>query len=378
MTYSRAVVERAGELRRSGLSCREIARELDGPSKSAVARWTRSVAAGGTVGRAVAKMELPKVVGDGPVYPDIDPDDKDALIERLVLENAVLRAVNDVLKAASLDGMSNREKTLVIDRLRPAGKWSLRELTAFLRISRSSYDYQRRAIARPDRLAPLRALVRRVFLEDGDGARGYRFVVRRLRERGATSARPCRTSCGSPTSPSSGCPPAGRSTCRPSGTASTPRSWRGGPARARTPRSPTRRSRTPARCSRPARAPSSTPTAAGTTAGPAGSRSARGTASPGACRPRAAARTTRRWRASSACSRGSSGTAGTGRTGPPPASSRSSGAGSADTIRRGAAMRSAAARRPSSAPRWEGPRDGPGNRPQFPVTGPKTGNYPLS
>lgn len=248
MTYSRAVVERAGELRRSGLSCREIARELDGPSKSAVARWTRSVAAGGTVGRAVAKMELPKVVGDGPVYPDIDPDDKDALIERLVLENAVLRAVNDVLKAASLDGMSNREKTLVIDRLRPAGKWSLRELTAFLRISRSSYDYQRRAIARPDRLAPLRALVRRVFLEDGDGARGYRFVVRRLRERGATSARPCRTSCGSPTSPSSGCPPAGRSTCRPSGTASTPRSWRGGPARARTPRSPTRRSRTPARC----------------------------------------------------------------------------------------------------------------------------------
>ena len=86
MTYSRAVVERAGELRRSGLSCREIARELGGPSKSAVARWTRAVASGGAVGRAVAKMDLPKVVGDGPVYPDIDPDDKDALIERLVLD----------------------------------------------------------------------------------------------------------------------------------------------------------------------------------------------------------------------------------------------------------------------------------------------------
>lgn len=182
MTYSRAVVERAGELRRSGLSCREIARELDGPSKSAVARWTRAGAAGGAVGRAVAKMDLPKVVGDGPVYPDIDPDDKDALIERLVLENAVLRAVNDVLKAASLDGLSNREKTLVIDRLRPCGKWSLRELTSSLGISKSSYEYQRRAIARPDRLAPLRALVRRVFTEDGEGARGYRFVTARLRE----------------------------------------------------------------------------------------------------------------------------------------------------------------------------------------------------
>lgn len=182
MTYSRAVVERAGELRRSGLSCREIARELDGPSKSAVARWTRAGAAGGTVGRAVAKMDLPKVVGDGPVYPDIDPDDKDALIERLVLENAVLRAVNDVLKAASLDGMSNREKTLVIDRLRPCGKWSLRELTSSLGISKSSYEYQHTAIARPDRLAALRALVRRVFTEDGEGARGYRFVTARLRE----------------------------------------------------------------------------------------------------------------------------------------------------------------------------------------------------
>ena len=29
-------------------------------------------------------------------------------------------------------------------------------------------------------------------------------------------------------------------------------------------------------------------------------------------------------------------------------------------------MRSAAARRPSSAPRWEGPRNGPKNRPQSP------------
>lgn len=177
MTYSRAVVERAGELRRSGLSCREIARELDGPSKSAVARWTRAGASGGTVGRAVAKMDLPKVVGDGPVYPDIDPDDKDTLIECLVLENAVLRAVNDVLKAASLDGMSNREKTLVIDRLRPAGKWSLRELTSSLGISKSSYEYQHTAIARPDRLAALRELDEPVRASE-------KVVLRIMREEG--------------------------------------------------------------------------------------------------------------------------------------------------------------------------------------------------
>lgn len=180
MAYSRRMVERARALRGAGLTVMEITEILGGPGKTSVWRWIRDVRK--PAGRAGGGMGLPRLVGDGPDYPDIDPEDKDALIERLRLENAVLRAVQDVLKAESLDGMSNREKTLVIDRLRPAGKWSLRELTGFLRISRSSYDYQRRAIARPDRLAPLRDVVRRVFLEDGDGARGYRFVVRRLRE----------------------------------------------------------------------------------------------------------------------------------------------------------------------------------------------------
>ena len=180
MAYSRRMVERARALRGAGLTVMEITEILGGPGKTSVWRWIRDVRK--PAGRAGGGMDLPRLVGDGPDYPDIDPEDKDALIERLVLENAVLRAVNDVLKAESLDGMSNREKTLVIDRLRPCGKWSLRELTSSLGISKSSYEYQRRAIARPDRRAPLRALVRRIFTEDGEGARGYRFVTARLRE----------------------------------------------------------------------------------------------------------------------------------------------------------------------------------------------------
>ena len=180
MAYSRRMVERARALRGAGLTVMEITEILGGPGKTSVWRWIRDVRK--PAGRAGGGMDLPRLVGDGPDYPDIDPEDKDALIERLRLENAVLRAVQDVLKAESLDGMSNREKTLVIDRLRPCGKWSLRELTSSLGISKSSYEYQRRAIARPDRRAPLRALVRRIFTEDGEGARGYRFVTARLRE----------------------------------------------------------------------------------------------------------------------------------------------------------------------------------------------------
>ena len=103
------------------------------------------------------------------------------LIERPVLENAVLRAANGVLKAAGLDGLSNRGKTPVMDRLGPCGKWPSRELASSLGISRSSHGCQRRAIARPDRLAPLRALARRAFAEGGEGARGHRFVARELR-----------------------------------------------------------------------------------------------------------------------------------------------------------------------------------------------------
>lgn len=40
--------------------------------------------------------------GDGPVYPDIGPEDKDALIARLTLENDILRGVSEVLTGGGL------------------------------------------------------------------------------------------------------------------------------------------------------------------------------------------------------------------------------------------------------------------------------------
>ena len=45
----------------------------------------------------------------------------------------------------------------------------------------NTHGCRRRAIARPDRPAPPRALVRRGFTEDGEGARGHRFVARKPR-----------------------------------------------------------------------------------------------------------------------------------------------------------------------------------------------------
>ena len=85
MAYSRRMVERARALRGAGLTVMEITEILGGPGKTSVWRWIRDVRK--PAGRAGGGMDLPRLVGDGPDYPDIDPEDKDALIERLRLEN---------------------------------------------------------------------------------------------------------------------------------------------------------------------------------------------------------------------------------------------------------------------------------------------------
>ena len=131
-------------------------------------------------------MDLPEVVGDGPVYPDVDPEDKDALIERLRLENDILRGMHAVLKGRALGCSTNREKSLLIDWLRANTGRPLRELTASLRISKSSYEHwHHKALhPRPSRREEVAGDVERAFREAGGCARGYRFVHEALRRGG--------------------------------------------------------------------------------------------------------------------------------------------------------------------------------------------------
>ena len=101
-------------------------------------------------------------------------------VHQLELGNDILRGVAKVLKAESPSSLTNREKTLVINELRATTRRSLKELTDSLRISKSSYEYQRRALGRPDKYAELRVRVRSVF-EAANGSRGYRYVTHELR-----------------------------------------------------------------------------------------------------------------------------------------------------------------------------------------------------
>jgi hypothetical protein len=105
-------------LRERGFSYREAASEL-GISRMTAWRLANGVSRRSeATGRRSRKMELPRVEGDGPVYPDIDPEDKDALIARLQLENDILRGAQEVLKGRALGCSTNREKSLLIEWLR--------------------------------------------------------------------------------------------------------------------------------------------------------------------------------------------------------------------------------------------------------------------
>lgn len=105
-------------------------------------------------------------------------------LEPAQIENLLLRAVLDDLKGGGSHpaSMSNRSKCELGERLRRATGLPLRCVTAFLRISRSSYEYHRARLGR-DRDAALRPLVRAAFGASG-GAYGYRRVHAELRRLG--------------------------------------------------------------------------------------------------------------------------------------------------------------------------------------------------
>ncbi|WP_242668059.1 IS3 family transposase, partial [Bifidobacterium longum] len=107
-----------------------------------------------------------------------DDDDAEALrrrVEELELENALMREVVEVVKkdpGADLRRLSNREKTLLIDRLRPA--YSPGSMTCLPGIAPSSYHYHHARLG-VDKYAGLGAEVAGAFA-DSKGRYGYRRI----------------------------------------------------------------------------------------------------------------------------------------------------------------------------------------------------------
>ncbi len=166
----------AVRLVQGGMDGKDVAKALGVLNAATVYNWARS-----------AEREEPST----PAKPTVPEGSEHAwsgfegtpeeCIRQLELENDILRGVVEVLKAASLDALTNREKTLVIEHLRQTTGHALKDLTASLRISKSSYEYQRAALARPDKYAGLRSKIADIF-EGASRSRGYRYVTHELRE----------------------------------------------------------------------------------------------------------------------------------------------------------------------------------------------------
>ena len=160
---------------------RAAAGALVGASGPTVSRWAAGriphERRGAGPGRG--RMAPRGVREEGPVN-----ESERAAYEAAMTENMLLRAVLDDLKGEGSHpgSMSNRRKCELGERLRAATGLPLREITAFLRISRSSYEYHRARLGR-DKYAALRREVGGLFRSLG-GGRGYRAVHAELRRRG--------------------------------------------------------------------------------------------------------------------------------------------------------------------------------------------------
>lgn len=92
------------------------------------------------------------------------------------LEYDVLEKAGEILKkegGINLELLSNQEKAAVIGALRE--KYRLKELLICLKMSKSSYCYQARAMCRPDKYSDLRVQINEIF-SDVNGCYGYRRI----------------------------------------------------------------------------------------------------------------------------------------------------------------------------------------------------------
>ena len=144
---------------RGGKSLRGTAREY-GVSAMSVKRWVEEYDSSTMVGRLTGGVLMTPRDDDG--LPD-DPEELKRMIRDQRLENDLLREVVDLVKkdpAVDPRRLSNREKTIVTDRLRPT--YSLTCLASRLSLALSSYHYHHARLGL-DKYGWLRPLVRAVF-----------------------------------------------------------------------------------------------------------------------------------------------------------------------------------------------------------------------
>lgn len=166
--YPEATKREALSLLRKGMAPADAARRLGVSSGAVVSSWARK-AAGGTI-----------VLGKGAVRVDGDAAARIAELEAELAEARMsLDALRELMrdpKAGDPGSLSNSQKAGLGERLRRDSGYRLRDVLILLRISKSSYEYARRANERAEaRAEEVSERVRRAF-EASRRRYGYRRV----------------------------------------------------------------------------------------------------------------------------------------------------------------------------------------------------------
>ena len=179
---------KAIELVLGGMQQKQAAKRL-GLSVGTVHNWVRAYREGGMAAlqprnRNAAQdckpRSAPRRGRDDGADDDGDAEALRRRVAELELENALMREVVEAVKkdpGADLRRLSNREKTILIDRLRPA--YSLNSMTCLLAIAPSSYHYHHARLG-VDKYAGLRMEVAEAFAES-KGRYGYRRIKAALK-----------------------------------------------------------------------------------------------------------------------------------------------------------------------------------------------------
>ena len=180
--YDPALRRMAVKMVGGGLEGSAVASMLGVSSGAVVHNWVRKAQGDEAMRMRNPKVDGPiEVTGDEPAWSGFEGSEEER-IEQLQLENDTLRGVVEVSEGASLSSLTNREKTLLVNWLRQTTDHRLKDLIAFLRISKSSYEYQSASLRHTDRYDKLRGLVVEIFNTE-NRTRGYRFVWAKLRQR---------------------------------------------------------------------------------------------------------------------------------------------------------------------------------------------------
>jgi transposase InsO family protein len=182
------IKKQAFELYSQGKSYREIAKYPDMPSKSTVWRWItdheydRQHANNRKERPQLSKKTTPvPIEGEGRAFDGFEGTLEEKIYQ-LELENDILRGLVELLKVPSPSQLNNREKSALIEWLRHNKNRRLNECIASLKIYKTSYDYWKKHLHDINIREKIAADVERIFREDGNCARGYRFVHTRLVE----------------------------------------------------------------------------------------------------------------------------------------------------------------------------------------------------